>query len=261
MITHVPIKLDYLGDICRINISNRNFKLFSNMKFKQFVVNEYVSFLNMKSVRRETRKKRCNSSFASKKFDKIFKAALNPDHIKTSLAAIREVNAAFAGKIPQMFLKVNLFYLEKFEIDDEKNRRNMKYETYLLQAEEDRMDELRASILTFFMSTCIYIFISKTTGFIICYLEDCATQTFGYSSYNFCIFNLTFYIFVGIFSYYYLSRVILSIFTDGIFKKSCCQRNSCPFPAMKCANYINLFHEHELPYNFEAIMNVFSEPD
>jgi len=134
------------------------------------------------------------------------------------------------------------------------------------------MDELRASILSFFMSTCIYIVISKTTGFIICYLDDCATRTFGYSSYNFYIFSLTYYIFVGIFSYYYFDRVIRSIFTDGIFKKSCCQRNSCQFSAAKCANYVNLveclndegrnlFHEHELSCNFEAIMNVFSEPD
>ena len=105
------IKLDYLGDICRINISNRNFKLFSNMKFKQFVVNEYVSFLNMESVRRKTKKKRCNSSSASKAFDKIFKTALNPHHIKNSLAAIRDVNAAFAGKIPQAQLNYNQFNL------------------------------------------------------------------------------------------------------------------------------------------------------
>lgn len=59
----------------------------------------------MESVRRKTKKNRYNPSYASN--DKILKAALNPDHIKNSLAAIRDVNAAFAGKISQMFLKLN----------------------------------------------------------------------------------------------------------------------------------------------------------
>ena len=61
----------------------------------------------MESVRRKTKKNRYNPSYASKSFDKILKAALNPDHIKNSLAAIRDVNAAFAGNIPRMFLKLN----------------------------------------------------------------------------------------------------------------------------------------------------------
>ena len=77
-----------------------NFKLFSNMKFKQFVVNEYVSFRNMQSVRRKFKKNKYN------RFDKIVQAALNPDHINDSLAAIREVNAAIASKILQILIKL-----------------------------------------------------------------------------------------------------------------------------------------------------------
>ena len=63
-----------------------------------------------------------------------------------------------------------------------------------------------------------------------------------------------------------------AIFTDGIFEKFCCQQNSCPFATAKCAFYTNLieclndeernlFHENHFSCNFEAIMNVFSEPD
>ena len=69
------------------------------MKFKQFVVNEYVSFRNMQSVRRKFKKNKY-------RFDKIVQAALNPDHINDSLAAIREVNAAIASKILQIFIKL-----------------------------------------------------------------------------------------------------------------------------------------------------------
>ena len=148
----------------------------------------------------------------------------------------------------------------------------MKIEHYLLQADDEKTMELRASILTFFISTCIYIVISKTTGFLISYLEDFATRTFGYSSCNFYIFTLTFYILMGIFSYYYFDRINRAIFTDGIFQKFCCQQNSCPFATAKCAFYTNLveclndekrnlFHENHFSCNFEAIMNVFSEPD
>ena len=148
----------------------------------------------------------------------------------------------------------------------------MKMEHYLLQADDEKTMELRASILTFFISTCIYIVISKTTGFLISYLEDFATRTFGYSFYNFYIFTLTFYILMGIFSYYYFDLINRAIFTDGIFNKFCCQQNSCPFTTAKCAFYTNLveclndeernlFHDNHFSCNFEAIMNVFSEPD
>ena len=63
-------------------------------------MNEYESFRNMQSVRRKFKKNKYN------RFDKIVQAALNTDHINDSLAAIREVNAAIASKILQIFIKL-----------------------------------------------------------------------------------------------------------------------------------------------------------
>ena len=47
----------------------------------------------MQSVRRKFKKNNNN------RFDKIVQAALNPDHVNDSLAAIRKVNAGIAGKM------------------------------------------------------------------------------------------------------------------------------------------------------------------
>ena len=149
---------------------------------------------------------------------------------------------------------------EKFEIEDEKNRRNMQYEHYLRQADEDKTIELRGTIIAFFLSTCIYIVITKITGFVICCLEDFVTQIYGHSSYNFYFFTMIFYIVVVVYSYYYYNRVYPLIFINEIGKYYFGNSNTCSFTAEKCA-YVNLLHEHELPYNLAAIMEVFSEPD
>ena len=74
----------------------------------QVICYECVLFRDMRTIRRKTKKKKCYPSFASKTLDKILKTALDPEHIKDSLATIHQVTAEIAGKFLQL-LQLRLF--------------------------------------------------------------------------------------------------------------------------------------------------------
>lgn len=129
--------------------------------------------------------------------------------------------------------------------------------------------------MALFLITCLYICICKSTGYMIFHLEDYVAYYVGHNLYTFYFFSLIFYILVGIYSYIYYDRIYLFICANEI--------KATPLVAGKYADYINhiecwnhdeimtsvrnLFHEYSandcctVCSNFQAIMNVFSEPD
>ena len=173
---------------------------------------------------------------------------------------------------------------EQFEKEYETNRRNVKYQHKLLLTQERKTIELQGSIFLLFIFTCAYVFTCKTTGYIIYRLNDYLTHILGYYLYTSYFFSLSFYFAVGIYTYFYLDRMYLIIFTNEF--------TDFPQTGFKYARHIdnvecwnhdeimtsvrNLFDEDfpmVLPMNwslvcscidcsnFRAIMSVFSEPD
>ena len=120
----------------------------------------------------------------------------------------------------------------------------------------------------------------KTTGYIIYRLDDYLTHILGYYPYTSYFFCLSYYIAVGLYTYFYLDRMYLFIFTNEVTADTLV---GCKYARyidnVECWNHDeimtsvrNLFDEDSVIdcymvcscidcSNFRAIMNVFSEPD
>ena len=80
-------------------------KMFSNINLPQFIlncifINSQYRIANMRTIRGQIKKRKID-----RVCDRILRIALDPRNISVTLAAIRDVNASFQGKIHYKYIK------------------------------------------------------------------------------------------------------------------------------------------------------------